>query len=95
MKGILLALVFLSTTSLAWWEVGHMLTAQVAELHLKQNNPEVLAWAECLIQDFADLTDGRSNTFVEAAVWADDIKEPGMNFYDNFHFTDRPVNPKG
>lgn len=94
MKGILLTIVFLST-AFGWWEVGHMMTAQVAELHLQQVDPEALAWANCLINDFNHITDGRSNTFVEAAVWADDIKETGMNFFDNFHFTDRPVNPKG
>jgi hypothetical protein len=42
-----------------------------------------------------DLTDGKSNSFVEAAVWADDIKETGTNFLDNWHYTDRPINNKG
>jgi hypothetical protein len=41
------------------------------------------------------LTDGNSNSFVEAAVWADDIKETGMNYLNNWHFTDRPINKKG
>jgi len=41
------------------------------------------------------LTDGKSNTFVEAAVWADDIKEKGTNYMDNWHFTDKPINNDG
>jgi hypothetical protein len=32
---------------------------------------------------------------VEAAVWADDIKEAGTNYLDNWHYTDRPINSKG
>lgn len=33
--------------------------------------------------------------FVEAAVWADDIKDQAMNFWDNWHFYDLPINPSG
>lgn len=94
MRKALCVLAFLSSV-FAWWEVGHMMTAQIAELHLQQINPKALAWANSLIADFAPLTDGRSNTFVEAAVWADDIKETGTNYLDNWHFTDRPINQKG
>lgn len=35
------------------------------------------------------------NTFVTAAVWADDIKSKAMNFWDSWHFYGRPVNPDG
>jgi hypothetical protein len=55
----------------------------------------VVDWAEALVKDLNSLTDGRSNTFVESSVWPDDIKESGMNFMDNWHFTDKPVNPNG
>lgn len=72
-----------------------MMTAQVAQQQLKKMNPEVLDWANCLVSDFNILTDGRSNTFVEAAVWADDIKETGTNYLDNWHYTDRPINNDG
>lgn len=48
-----------------------------------------------MVQDLNQLTDGRSNTFVEAAVWADDIKEIGTNYLDNWHFTDHPINQNG
>ena len=94
-NSMLICLVFLSTSALAWWEVGHMMTAQVAKSYLEENNVDVLSWAESMIADFKSLTDGRSNTFVEASVWADDIKEPGNNFLDNWHFTDHPINEDG
>lgn len=45
------------------------------------------------MDSFNSLTDGRSNEMVSAAVWPDDIKQPGMNFMDNYHFYNRPVNP--
>jgi len=48
-----------------------------------------------LVQDLNHLTDGRSNTFPEAAAWADDIRETGTSYLSNWHFTDRPVNPDG
>lgn len=42
-----------------------------------------------------NLTDGKSNTFVEASVWADDIKESGTYYATIWHYTDRPINPDG
>lgn len=62
---------------------------------MKTKRTDVLEWAESLIKDFNNLTDGKSNTFAEAAVWADDIKEPGTSYLFNWHFTDRPINPDG
>lgn len=47
-----------------------------------------------LVKAFENLTDGRSNTFVEAAVWADDIKEVNATFFDNYHFTDVVYDPQ-
>lgn len=35
------------------------------------------------------------NDFVTSAVWADDIKNSSMNFWDDWHFYDRPYNPSG
>lgn len=62
---------------------------------MKENRPDVLAWAEELVSDFNSLTDGRSNTFAEAASWMDDIKETGTGFMTDWHYTDRPINPDG
>ncbi len=62
---------------------------------MEKENPEVLKWVNELIQAMNHLNDGRSNSFVEASVWADDIKEPGTNYLDSWHFTDRPINNEG
>jgi len=35
------------------------------------------------------------DTFVTSAVWPDDIKDLAMNFWDEWHFEDKPINPNG
>lgn len=72
-----------------------MMVAQVAKFQLQKDNADVLAWAERLVQDLNPLTDGRSSNFVEASCWADDIKEPGTDYLDYWHFTDHPINSNG
>lgn len=42
------ASVFLCVVN-CWWEVGHMMTAQIAKNYLKDKRPEVLAWADSLV----------------------------------------------
>jgi len=81
--------------SLSWWENGHMLVAQIAKLDLLQNHPEVYPLAEDMALFIANETFGLSTSFIESAVWADDIKNTGWQFWDNWHFYDRPVNPDG
>jgi len=81
--------------SLSWWENGHMLVAQIAKLDLLQNNPEVYPYAEQTALLVTNYTFGLSTSFIEAAVWADDIKNIGWNFWDNWHFIDRPYDPSG
>ncbi|CAD8106344.1 unnamed protein product [Paramecium primaurelia] len=93
MKSLIIC-AFLSIVQ-CWWDMGHMMTAQIAKNQLKDKRPDVLAWADSLVQDFNHLTDGRTNTFVEAAVWMDDIKETGTSFLNDWHYTDKPINPDG
>ncbi|CAK64822.1 unnamed protein product (macronuclear) [Paramecium tetraurelia] len=93
MKALLLLAI--SYVVQCWWDVGHMMTAQIAKNYLKDNRPDTLAWADSLVQDLNSLTDGKSNTFAEAAVWMDDIKETGTSFMNDWHYTDRPINPDG
>lgn len=94
MKKFLELLIFINYV-FAWWDVGHMMTAKVAELKLKKEHPEVLLWAESLVEDLNSLTDGRSNTFVESSSWPDDIKEEGIDFMDLWHYMPKPVNENG
>lgn len=77
-----------------WWEVGHMAVTQIAEKRLKElGQTDALEHMVQLVQAFAPLSDGRSNTFVEGAVWADDIKEYNATYFDNYHFTDIVYDP--
>ena len=78
-----------------WWETGHMAVSQIAEKRLAQLGETVaLQKFTTLVKAFENLTDGRSNTFVEAAVWADDIKDVNATFFDSYHFTDVVYDPQ-
>lgn len=79
-----------------WWDQGHMLVSHIADKRLNDTNRQTARNKMFqLIQAFNDFTDGRSNSFMEAAVWADDIKEYGATIFDNYHFTNMytPTNP--
>ena len=79
---------FLIGMTVSWWDVGHMLVSKIAEIKLKENSQAAYDNFNELIKAFENLTDGKSNSFVEAAVWADDIKEYKANYFDDYHFTD-------
>lgn len=71
----------------SWWDKGHMLVSQIAYNHLTAT--ERIAPRDKfnqLITALNAFTDGRSNSFAEAAVWPDDIKEYGAGIFDNYHF---------
>lgn len=78
---------FLILISNAWWDKGHMLVSQIAYNHLTQTNRiDARDQFDKLITAFNPFTDGKTQDFVEAAVWADDIKTYGANFFDSYHF---------
>jgi hypothetical protein len=84
----LLLLCCLSLLASAWWDKGHMLVSQIAYNHLTATGRTAARNKFLqLIEAFNPFTDGRSNSFAEAAVWADDIKEYGATIFDNYHFT--------
>jgi len=96
MRHQLILAVLLSLTIVnAWWENGHMIVANIAKLDLLANHPEVYPYAENMALLIAPFTFNLSNSFIESAVWADDIKNVGWNFWDNWHFTNRPYDPSG
>jgi NAD(P)-dependent dehydrogenase (short-subunit alcohol dehydrogenase family) len=75
--------------------MGHILVAQVAKDRLtQQGKTAALDKFNQLINAFNGLTDGKSNTFIEAAVWADDIKEYGVKMFDEYHFTNVVYDPE-
>lgn len=88
-------LALLATTSVCWWELGHILVAQVAKDRLVQlGKTSALDKFTQLITALNNLTDGKSQTFIEAAVWADDIKSYGVKMFDEYHFTNVVYDPE-
>lgn len=64
-----------------------MAVSQIAkDTLLATNRASQLGKFEKLILALNPFTDGQSNSFAEAAVWADDIKSYGAKFFDNYHF---------
>lgn len=83
---LLLSLTLLAAN--AWWDMGHMLTSQIAYNYLTETQQTgARDKFNQLVTAFNPFTDGRSQTFTEAAVWADDIKDYGAGIFDNYHFT--------
>jgi hypothetical protein len=89
MREVLLLL--LPMLALSWWDVGHMLTAAIAEIKLNQLDPYASVHFRELTTSINALVDNRSRTFIECACWPDDIKgsQYKMNLFDPLHFKDR------
>ena len=68
-----------------------MITAKIAYDYLLINNPDVLQKAEDFLKPLQYLTkhEGK-HSFVEAAVFADDIKLRGFNDQSPWHYIDQP-----
>lgn len=48
-----------------------------------------------LVESMAKLASPKNNDFVSSACWPDDIKDTPMNFWDEWHFYNRPIDPTG
>ena len=60
----LLCLILLTSTTLCWWDLGHMTVAHIAQEYLKsQNKTDSLNKFTQIVNAFNKFTDGRSNTF--------------------------------
>jgi hypothetical protein len=89
-------LLFFLVQSHAWWCNGHMITAMVSELDLLQRNPSAYKLANATVRALSGaLVHGTSNSYVESACWADDIKEYSLTYLNYAHFYDTPYNPEG
>ena len=78
-----------------WWDTGHMTVAQIATNYLKSTGGEnALNKFTQLVEAFSNLTDGRTNSFVEASVWPDDIKDNNCSYFNDYHFTDVVYDPQ-
>lgn len=93
-SNIILLLALLQVLALAWWDKGHMLTSQIAWNYLTDtNNLNARDKFNQLVVALNSFTDGKTQTFTEAAVWADDIKSTGVKLFDNYHFTNIVYDP--
>lgn len=63
MKKILFA-ILLPILTLQWWDVGHMLTAAIAEIRLNQLNPYTSVRFRDLVASINSLVDNKSRTFI-------------------------------
>lgn len=87
---IKLVVVFVLVVSVKpWWEVGHLLTAAVAQIQLAKDSPSTYVAFNKVITSINSLVDNRSQTFIESACWPDDIK-PYNTFWNSWHFKDCP-----
>lgn len=80
-----------SSSCMAWWDAGHMVTAMIA---YNQLDDEVRKECDELIKALNEEYD-YTNHFVAAATWPDDLKGEGVHFYDSWHYTNIPYNPDG
>lgn len=77
--------------AMAWWEAGHMVTAQVAYERL---SPAAKKESDRLIAVLAK-AEPVTTHFVPAAVWMDGVKANGLGAFDKWHYINLPYNPQG
>jgi hypothetical protein len=82
MRKLLLCVLFYSLQATAWWDTPHMLVAQIAYDHMR---PEVRMRADELIAIHAQQYP-KTNDFVTASLWADDIRGQGDKTYSSWHY---------
>ena len=95
MAKVFICLLVLLAGASCWWDGGHMMTAEIAKQEIKARNETLFAQIEKYVTIISPLCDERSQDFVQAASWADDIKDNAMSFWYNWHFYDKPENPQG
>lgn len=88
----LVVLSLLVIGSNCWHEMGHMLTARVAQYKLDTLglNRDAFLWAQELLSPLQDMTGEIDYPFVECAGWPDKIKVLTMNQMNSWHFVDIP-----
>lgn len=77
--------------ALAWWDTGHMVTAQIAYERLQ---PALRKEADRLIQVLA-AAEPATKDFVPASVWMDGLKARGLSAFDKWHYINLPYNAEG
>lgn len=84
-------LIFIINPLIAWHDAGHMIVANVAYKNL---DPKLVGKFDSLISKYSrDYP--KSDNFVTASVWPDDIKAHGINFYNQWHYHDKYFSSDG
>ncbi|KAL4473566.1 hypothetical protein ABPG74_022430 [Tetrahymena malaccensis] len=95
MRNTFLLCILLIAGVSCWWDGGHMMTAEIAKQEILARNATLYELIEKYVTILNPLCDARSQDFVQAASWADDIKDDAMNFWYGWHFYDKPENTQG
>lgn len=82
----LMLMSLLAHQAIAWHGNGHYIVAHIAQSYLLQNNQDALNWANGLLEPYKDVCGENLYPFVEAATWADKIKDQNWHVFDNHHF---------
>jgi hypothetical protein len=72
-----------------------MLVTTIAQLDLSKNDPTAFQKADRLTSYLGGiLSHGISDSFIESACWADDIRDFGLDAMTTWHYIDKPYNPE-
>jgi len=79
-------LLLLSSSAYAWGDLGHKIVADIAQLRLKEINPDAEKEVRRLLHN---------QSMASVAMQPDTLKKTTMKFTKNWHFTDIPIDPEG
>eukprot|EP01001_Neometanema_parovale_P007762 NODE_4054_length_1122_cov_82.674675_g3860_i0.p1 GENE.NODE_4054_length_1122_cov_82.674675_g3860_i0~~NODE_4054_length_1122_cov_82.674675_g3860_i0.p1 ORF type:complete len:294 (+),score=97.10 NODE_4054_length_1122_cov_82.674675_g3860_i0:57-938(+) len=85
------ALLALVQVTAAWWCTGHMTVAEIAKQSLSDDTKKMVDEYVTYMYKQGNFT--MNPTMVEAACWADDLKEDGLYAMGDWHFINLRVNP--
>lgn len=75
----------------AWNETGHMIVAEIAQMHLTS---KAKTEADRLIHFFSSAYP-QSSCFISASTWADELRANGLEAFSQWHYIVKPYDPEG
>ncbi len=85
-------LISILSTSLCWWNTGHLIVADIAMKNTLLKIPESKSFFEDLTKIMYPRTHGRVTNFRESSVWPDLTKSYGNRNMNNLHYKDLFLN---
>ena len=83
---ISLVCLLLASQAIAWHGSGHYIVAHIAQSYLQLHDSDALDWSNKILAPYVDECGENLYPFVEAATWADKIKDQEWHIFDNNHF---------